>query len=41
MRVEVRPLSGEDIEALVNKMYSLPREIIDRTRDALTYKPPK
>ena len=41
MRVEVRPLSGEDIEALVNKMYSLPREIVDRTRDALTYKPPK
>jgi tripartite-type tricarboxylate transporter receptor subunit TctC len=40
MRVEVRPLSGEDIEALVNKMYALPRETIDRTRAALIYKPP-
>ena len=41
MRVEVRPLSGQDIQALVVKMYSLPRDIVDRTRDALTYKPPK
>jgi tripartite-type tricarboxylate transporter receptor subunit TctC len=41
MRVEVRPLSGEDIQALVAKMYALPREIVDRTRDALTYKAPK
>lgn len=41
MRVEVRPLSGEDIEALVNKMYSLPPEVVERTRAALIYKPPK
>jgi hypothetical protein len=41
IRVEVRPLSGDDIQALVAKMYALPREIVDRTRDALTYKPPK
>jgi len=41
MRVEVRPLSGEDIEALVNKMYALPAEVIERTRAALTYKPPQ
>jgi hypothetical protein len=41
MRVEVRPLSGEDIETLVNKMYALPPEIIERTRATLIYKPPK
>ncbi len=41
MRVEVRPLSGEDIEALVNKMYALPRAVIERTRDALIYRPPQ
>ena len=41
MRVQIRPLSGEDIQALVDKMYSLPREIVDRTRNALIYKPPK
>jgi tripartite-type tricarboxylate transporter receptor subunit TctC len=41
MRVEVRPLSGEEIEALVNKMYLVPNEVIERTRAALTYKPPR
>jgi tripartite-type tricarboxylate transporter receptor subunit TctC len=41
MRVEVRPLSGQDIEALVNKMYALPTDVIERTRAALTYKPPQ
>ena len=41
LRVEVGPLSGEEIQALVNKMYSLPREVVDRTREALVYKPPK
>lgn len=41
LRVEVRPLSGDDIQALVTKMYALPREVVDRTREALTYKPPK
>jgi tripartite-type tricarboxylate transporter receptor subunit TctC len=41
MRVEVRPLSGEDIEALVNRLYALPTDIIERTRAALIYKPPR
>jgi hypothetical protein len=41
MRVEVRPLSGEDMQALVTKIYATPREIVDRTREALIYKPPK
>jgi tripartite-type tricarboxylate transporter receptor subunit TctC len=41
MRVEVRPLAGEDVQALVAKMYAMPRAIIDRTRDALIAKPPK
>jgi tripartite-type tricarboxylate transporter receptor subunit TctC len=40
LRVEVGPLSGEEIQAMVTKMYSLPREIVDRTREALVYKPP-
>jgi tripartite-type tricarboxylate transporter receptor subunit TctC len=39
MRVEVRPLSGEDMQALVTKMYAMPRALVDRTRDALVAKP--
>jgi tripartite-type tricarboxylate transporter receptor subunit TctC len=40
MRVEVRPLSGEDMQALVTHIYSTPRAVVERTRQALTYKPP-
>jgi tripartite-type tricarboxylate transporter receptor subunit TctC len=40
MRVEVRPLGGEDMEKLVNHIYSTPRAVVERTRQALTYKPP-
>jgi tripartite-type tricarboxylate transporter receptor subunit TctC len=40
MRVEVRPLSGEDMQALVARMYAMPRDVVERTRAALTYKPP-
>jgi hypothetical protein len=39
MRVEVRPLSGEDMQALVAKMYAMPRAVVERTRDALVAKP--
>ena len=41
MRVEVRPLSGEDMQALVTKIYATPSAIVDRTREALTYKAAK
>jgi tripartite-type tricarboxylate transporter receptor subunit TctC len=41
MRVEVGPLSGEDIQALVEKMYALPPELVEKTRAALVYKPPQ
>jgi tripartite-type tricarboxylate transporter receptor subunit TctC len=41
MRVEVRPLSGEDMQALVEKLYATPRAIVDKTRAALVYKAPQ
>ncbi len=40
MRVEVRPLAGADMQALVTHIYSTPRAVVERTRQALTYKPP-
>jgi tripartite-type tricarboxylate transporter receptor subunit TctC len=40
MRVEVRPLAGEDMQALVTRIYATPRAIVDRTRQALIYRPP-
>ena len=40
MRVEVRPLAGEDMQALVTHIYATPRAVVERARLALTYKPP-
>jgi len=40
MRVEVRPLAGDDMQALVTRIYATPRAIVDRTRQALIYRPP-
>jgi tripartite-type tricarboxylate transporter receptor subunit TctC len=39
LRVEVRPLAGEDMQALVTRIYATPRAIVDRTREALTSRP--
>jgi hypothetical protein len=39
MRVEVRPLSGEDMQALVTRIYATPRAVVDRTREALISRP--
>jgi hypothetical protein len=41
MRVEVRPMAGEDMQALVTRIYATPRAIVERTREALTSKPAK
>jgi tripartite-type tricarboxylate transporter receptor subunit TctC len=38
MRVEVRPLAGEQMQALVTRIYATPRAIVDRTREALAGK---
>ena len=38
MRVEVRPLAGEEMQALVTRIYATPRFIVDRTREALAGK---
>ena len=38
MRVEVRPLAGEEMQALVTRIYATPRGVVDRTRDALAGK---
>jgi hypothetical protein len=40
MRVEVRPLAGEEMQALVARIYATPPAIVERTRQALVYKPP-
>jgi tripartite-type tricarboxylate transporter receptor subunit TctC len=40
MRLDVSPLSGEELQALVVKLYATPPHIITRATEALVYKPP-
>jgi tripartite-type tricarboxylate transporter receptor subunit TctC len=39
-RLELSPLSGEDMQALVAKLYALPPKVIGRAKQALVYKAP-
>src|SRR3954447_9866951 len=40
MRLDVEPVSGEELQALVEKLYATPAHIITRATEALVYKPP-
>ena len=37
-RLEIDPVSGDEVQALVAKMFGAPQRIIDRARDAIIYK---
>lgn len=39
-RLEVDPVSGDEVQALVNKMFSAPENIVARAKDAMLYKKP-
>ena len=40
MRLDITPISGEDVQALVQKVYSFPPEIVARAKQALIYHDP-
>ncbi len=40
-RLDLAPMSGEDMQALVSKLYALPPSISARAKQALIYKPVK
>jgi tripartite-type tricarboxylate transporter receptor subunit TctC len=37
-RLEINPLSGDEVQQLVTKVYSMAPDIIAQTKEALTYK---
>jgi tripartite-type tricarboxylate transporter receptor subunit TctC len=41
MQLDVDPISGDDLQALVTKLYALPPNIVARAKQALVYTPPK
>ena len=39
LQLDIDPLSGEDLQALVAKLYALPTAVVTRAKQALVYKP--
>ncbi|HEX3969996.1 MAG TPA: hypothetical protein VHX19_01665 [Stellaceae bacterium] len=37
-RLDIEPLSGEDVQALVTKVYSMPANVVAKAKEALVYK---
>ena len=41
MKLDIDAMSGEDLQALVGKLFALPPSISAKVKDAIVYKPPK
>jgi hypothetical protein len=39
-RLDIDPTSGEELQALIARLYVLPPAVIERARQSLIYKPP-
>jgi tripartite-type tricarboxylate transporter receptor subunit TctC len=39
LKIEITPVAGADLQALVEKIYATPPEVVERARQALTYRP--
>jgi hypothetical protein len=40
-RLDVNPVSGEEVQQVVSQMFALPAAVVERTKQALIYKAPK
>jgi tripartite-type tricarboxylate transporter receptor subunit TctC len=40
MKLDIDPISGDDLQALVEKLYALPPSVAARAKQALVYRPP-
>jgi hypothetical protein len=38
--LDIGPMGGEELQALVAKLYALPPKVIERAKQSLIYKPP-
>ncbi len=41
LKLDIDPTPGEDLQALVAKLYAMPKEIVERAKDAQIYRAPK
>ena len=40
MKLDVEALSGEEVQAMVEKLFAMPKHIVERAKTSLVYKPP-
>lgn len=40
MKLDVEPMSGDDVQAMVTQLFAMPKRIVMRAKQALIYKPP-
>jgi hypothetical protein len=40
MKLDIEAIPGEDVQAMVARLYALPASIVERAKQALIYKPP-
>ena len=41
MKLDIEPISGDDVQAMVAKLFATPAHIIERAKQAQIYKPPR
>jgi tripartite-type tricarboxylate transporter receptor subunit TctC len=41
MKLDIAPLSGQDLQTLIDKIYATPQAVIDRAKNALVYRAPR
>jgi tripartite-type tricarboxylate transporter receptor subunit TctC len=40
MKLDVEPLAGDEVQAMVGQLFAMPKRIVERAKQALVYKPP-
>ena len=40
MKLDVEPISGDDVQTMVAQLFAMPARIVERAKQALIYKPP-
>lgn len=41
MRLDVEPISGDDVQTMVTQLFAMPTRIVERAKQSLIYKPPR
>ncbi len=40
MKLDVEPIAGDEVQAMVAQLFAMPARIVERAKQALIYKPP-